>query len=1396
MNSATRPAARLLGLLIAGTVVVSVVFAGEDTKKEARWPIYSVSSTMYHSLGLEEFLAEASRLGCTHVDVWGNFGGHKGLISEIRTLGPEKTNALLKKYKVKIYAFTVYGSRDSEKSEYLTLLGAVGGKVLVFGDYQGDAAKAVARVADLAREARAQGLYVAVENHGRATIGSLAELRAFIKAAAPHSNLGVAAAPHHTIKGGESVPEFIEICGEKLYFVYGWQKGRGLRALPGPEGYDFTPVLASLKKVKFPGPINIFTHVDLPPAAMSEAVAKSIEYLDALDGKPGAAVTPVEEWPQPLADKPFFQYRDGREAHRFSDHAVNDFRLYDFYARQAAWHRAHPEEEGNLLLPLPGLGSGLHGHWGLSNKWATSSHRFQDQDVKPPMAKWFRRNGGAEVGHGYARIGTADHPALMGFDQRRIRLVQVDLDIQQTVALAPLKGTVTMDKRGLGDNLTWEGAAFLRGAKVEWDGARQFTGFYVHPERVVHGYHVQNVPLLDSGELQYDAKGNPVFVRTIEFTEGSDQPLTYHLPVSAGKQPLIHSMHHADGLALERKDGSLTIRQIEPGAWLQILSSKQPTDLTVTHQSLADFTQGAPPRWPKTQTTAIIPNADPAANGTAYEIDDIVLPIDHHQAPPMVLCGLAFTPEGDAYVGTMTGDIWKVTGLNQNSGTVTWKLCARGLLRPMGLLFLDGKLHINVQDQMLVAEDRNGNEEFDFYRHLTPSGLMAVGGPGKCTNGPEQDAAGNFYFSSAKGIHRISTDGQKVEYISSKMRNPLGIAVRPDGLVLADASEGGGDNGASAIIESHFTDNDQMDDPMRRSFFFPRAIENSAGDRIFLDTSDFGPLGHHLIGGSHGFGTWYMLMRDSHAGHAQIALQPLPGNFAAGPSRFAMNPAGTHLYSVGLDGWGDHAVQEGALHRIRYTGKKALYPTDWQAHQNGILITFNHPVQAPEPDAMFAQWNCVDGPGSYGSNEYSVRYPEMIGHDRLSVTSVRGLADGKSLFFHVPDLLPAMCTQLNGRIETPEGLALDLDLYMTIRKLRENHPGAAPAKAKAMTLAVPRLENNGDTYARMREFFAARSGQALPERPTTAEVAWQAEELSYDWLKTNLLEASCFPCHMAGMPHDFSTYEKFTLMLNLEDPDQSKAYQMVLAESMPPYPLPKMHPSMREAFRTWLKQGAPEHTPSAPTQDDPAPATTSAASEDGFVSIFNGKDLEGWRVYCGRHGYHVKDGIITGTAKAGEKNGFLTWHQPVRNFELQFEVKCDTDLNSGCQIRSAINHKKRGHLNGPQVEIAETGWFGRVYGEGLSVEKEDGTRIARKWLSPAYSQEKKNSIWKSGAWNHYRILTEGPRYRVWVNGELLTDFEDPLTDLSGVIGLQVHSVPEKYAGLQVHWKNIRLKTLR
>ena len=236
MNSATRPAARLLGLLIAGTVVVSGVFAGEDTKKEARWPIYSVSSTMYHSLGLEEFLAEASRLGCSHVDVWGNFGGHKGLISEIRTLGPEKTNALLKKYGVKIYAFTVYGSRDSEKSEYLTLLGAVGGKVLVFGDYQGDAAKAVARVADLAREARAQGLYVAVENHGRATIDSLAELRAFIKAAAPHPNLGVAAAPHHTIKGGESVPDFVEICGEKLFFVYGWQKGRGLRALPAPRG--------------------------------------------------------------------------------------------------------------------------------------------------------------------------------------------------------------------------------------------------------------------------------------------------------------------------------------------------------------------------------------------------------------------------------------------------------------------------------------------------------------------------------------------------------------------------------------------------------------------------------------------------------------------------------------------------------------------------------------------------------------------------------------------------------------------------------------------------------------------------------------------------------------------------------------------------------------------------------------------------------------------------------------------------------------------------------------------------------------------------------------------------------------------------------------------------------
>jgi len=76
---------------------------------------------------------------------------------------------------------------------------------------------------------------------------------------------------------------------------------------------------------------------------------------------------------------------------------------------------------------------------------------------------------------------------------------------------------------------------------------------------------------------------------------------------------------------------------------------------------------------------------------------------------------------------------------------------------------------------------------------------------------------------------------------------------------------------------------------------------------------------------------------------------------------------------------------------------------------------------------------------------------------------------------------------------------------------------------------------------------------------------------------------------------------------------------------------------------------------------------------DGFITIFNGKDLTGWGGLDGF--WSVKDGVISGhETKEGSKQTFLTLTSTnVSDFELHIKYKFVTpDGNSGIQFRSKL----------------------------------------------------------------------------------------------------------------------------
>ena len=214
-----------------------------------------------------------------------------------------------------------------------------------------------------------------------------------------------------------------------------------------------------------------------------------------------------------------------------------------------------------------------------------------------------------------------------------------------------------------------------------------------------------------------------------------------------------------------------------------------------------------------------------------------------------------------------------------------------------------------------------------------------------------------------------------------------------------------------------------------------------------------------------------------------------------------------------------------------------------------------------------------------------------------------------------------------------------------------------------------------------------------------------------------------------------------------------------------------------------------------------------AVADDGMISLFDGKTLEGWTQHGGKAKYAAIDGAIVGTSVPNTPNTFLATNKKYGDFVLEYEFNVNNQLNSGVQIRSNVYDKPMtydtgkkkikvgaGRVHGYQVEIDPNKptrlWAGGIYDEGR-----------RGWLYPgpkggdgkAFTEQGKK-IYKMDGWNKVRVECKGDSIRTYLNGELRADFKDDMTP-KGFIALQVHGVGGRKDPLTAMWRNIQIKPL-
>lgn len=221
-------------------------------------------------------------------------------------------------------------------------------------------------------------------------------------------------------------------------------------------------------------------------------------------------------------------------------------------------------------------------------------------------------------------------------------------------------------------------------------------------------------------------------------------------------------------------------------------------------------------------------------------------------------------------------------------------------------------------------------------------------------------------------------------------------------------------------------------------------------------------------------------------------------------------------------------------------------------------------------------------------------------------------------------------------------------------------------------------------------------------------------------------------------------------------------------------------------------------TASTPPYPEASAAVTVKPELDGFVRLFNGKNLNGWT--GDKKYWSVKDGALTGVTDGSlRKNRFITWNaSTIRNFELQVKVKFSDQANSGIQYRSKMI---------PEIGLDVAGGYqcdimARENMNGMAYE-ERGRRILS-YTGQKVVIDQKGQSWVIGempvkkfspdVWHDYRVRVRGNHHQHWVNESMTADFIDLDEDgrvLGGIFGFQVHVGP----AMQIQFKDIRIKHL-
>ncbi len=466
--------------------------------------------------------------------------------------------------------------------------------------------------------------------------------------------------------------------------------------------------------------------------------------------------------------------------------------------------------------------------------------------------------------------------------------------------------------------------------------------------------------------------------------------------------------------------------------------------------------------WSDRQTATIVRSPLEGKRQGPFQLRDLALPEANASGRAIRPTDIAFTSNGDAWVTTFDGDVWKVMGLEGKAAT--WVRVASGIYEATNIE-VDGSDRIFVlgRDQITQLVDRNGDGSFDYYKNVAdgfwqtlhtrdyamsmvaePSGSFVVAKGGILRSGQKHGEhsphRGTILRVSSEHGTQVLADGLRIPYVGR----------REDGALFASDQQGHwvpssplyriGKSAPSFGFEPtrHRQSGNEPKPAAEPEFWFPYQANRSGAGFGTLDARGFAGLGGQFI---HIAWDGRFFAVATPKASAPFGWR-LPLQFDFPTLNGVSHPLTGRFYAVGLGlkGYLPLTPRIAGLASVQAIDR-CLVPTLFDVQTSEVAVAFRDPVPVGTHVEFVSlrMWNLKRSAG-YGSGHY--RWDGSAGEMNIPPVRTRLSDDRMRLVIETPPLFRADVAVLHLQVVLPAGAQYPLELYTRPIHLNQGAPTA------------------------------------------------------------------------------------------------------------------------------------------------------------------------------------------------------------------------------------------------------------------------------------------------------------------------------------------------------------------